>query len=51
MVRGVERTVKIDFGVLEIGQADYPQIVAFTEKHEKDDIDRLVVFLSENTTG
>ena len=26
-------------------------LVAFTEKHDKDDIDRLVVFLTENTTG
>jgi len=26
-------------------------VAAFTEKHDKDDIDRLVVFLTENTTG
>jgi NDP-sugar pyrophosphorylase family protein len=27
-----DRTVKIDFGVLDVGEADYKQIVAFTEK-------------------
>ena len=27
-----DRTVKIDFGVLEVGEGDYKQIVAFTEK-------------------